>query len=104
MQRAAKQRADELDVSCFVERRDFDALPQDFDKIVALRRQDGAEPREPLLLQLTKAVPLAREPVVEQRSPVDGESLEKVATEQCSQRLKVRRRPAGQRRLRTARK
>ena len=78
----AEQRANEFDVNRFVERRDFDALPQDFDAIIALRRQDGAEPFEKLLPQLTKAVPLAREPVFERRSPVDREALEKVAAEQ----------------------
>ena len=37
----AKQRANEFDVNRFVERRDFDALPQYFDAIIALRRQDA---------------------------------------------------------------
>ena len=36
----AKQRANELDVNHFVERRDFDALPLYFNAIIALWRQD----------------------------------------------------------------
>ena len=81
---APEQRANELDVNHFVERRELDALPQDFDTIIALRRQDGAELLEQLLPQLIKAVALACEPVVEQRRPVDPEPLEKVAAKQCS--------------------
>jgi hypothetical protein len=46
IKRAAKQRANELNVSCFVERRNFDALPQYFNTIIALRRQDEAESLE----------------------------------------------------------
>ena len=91
---AAQQRVNELDVSYFIERRNFDALPQYFDTIIALRRQDDAEFPEQLLLQLSKAMPLACEPVVEQGRPVKGEAFEKVATKQCSQRLKVLGRPA----------
>jgi hypothetical protein len=101
---AAKQGANELNVSCFVERRNFDALAEHFKATIALRWQDGAQSLEQLLPQLIEAMPLATQPVVEQRNPVDGEALEKVATEQCSQRLKVRRQPAGQRRLSIARK
>lgn len=66
----------------FVERRDFDAFSQDFDTIIALRRQDGAKPFEKLLAQLTEAVPLAGEPVFERWSPIDRKALEKVAPEQ----------------------
>ena len=73
----------------FVERRDFDAFSQDIDAIIALRRQDGAEPFEKLLAQLTEAVPLASEPVLERWSPVDREALEKVAPEQGQQRPKL---------------
>ena len=84
IKRAAKQHTNELDVSRFIEGRNFDALTQHFNAIVALRRQDGGKSLEQLLPPLTKAVPLARQPVVEQWSPVDGETFEKVATEQCS--------------------
>jgi hypothetical protein len=103
MKSAAKQRANELNVSCFVERVNFDALPQHFKTIVTIRRQDAAQPLEQLLPQLIEAVTLACEPVVEQGGPVDGEALEKVATEQCSQRLKLPGRSARQGHLRTAR-
>jgi len=46
IKRAAKQRANELNVSRFVERRNFDALPQYFNTIIVLRRQDEAESLE----------------------------------------------------------
>src|SRR5262249_10941954 len=62
---AAEQRANEFEVHRLVERRHVDALAQDVDAIIALRRQDGAEPFEKLLAQLTEAVPLAGEPVFE---------------------------------------
>ena len=104
IKRAKQQRANELDVSRFIEGCNFDALTQHFDAIIALRRQDGGKSLEQQLPPLTKTVPLACQPVVEQWSPVDGEAFEKVATEQCSERLKILRRPAGQRRLRVARK
>jgi hypothetical protein len=42
----AKQSANELDVSWFVERRNFNTFPQYFHTIIALRRQDGAESLE----------------------------------------------------------
>ena len=68
---AAEERANELDMNRFIERRNVDALAQDFDAIIALRRQDGAEPFEKLLPQLSKAMPLAREPVFERGRPFD---------------------------------
>jgi hypothetical protein len=43
IQPAAQQRANELNVNRFVERRDLEALPQYFNAIIAFRRQDGAE-------------------------------------------------------------
>jgi hypothetical protein len=79
---AAEQGANEFEVNRLVERRDVNAFPQDFDAIIALRRQDGTEPLEKLQAQLTEAVPLAGEPVFERRSPVDRKALEKVAPEQ----------------------
>ena len=80
-ERAAKQGANERYVGYLVERSDFDELPQDFESIVG--RQDDAEPLEQLLAQLTEAVPLAGEPVLERRGPVDGQAPEKGAAEQC---------------------
>ena len=68
---AAEERTNKLDMNRFIERRNVDALPQDFDAIITLRRQDGAEPFEKLLSQLSKAVPLPRKPVFERGRPFD---------------------------------
>ncbi|MGV7213056.1 hypothetical protein SO180_07060 [Bradyrhizobium sp. UFLA05-112] len=79
---AAKQRANELDVNRFVERRNFDALTQQCDAVIVLRRQDEDEPFEELLAPLTETVPLACEPILERRGPFDRETFEKVAAKQ----------------------
>src|SRR5262249_13417746 len=93
--RPVHERSNKRDVSRFVERGDFDEFSQHFDTIVW--RHDGAESLKQLLAQLTKAVPLAREPVFERVGPFDGKTLEKVAAKQIQERPEVARRPAGQR-------
>jgi hypothetical protein len=79
MARTVRQRANKRDVRRFIERRDFDELPQYVNTF--FRRQYRAEALKQPLAQLTKAVPLAHEPVFERWRPFDREAFEKVAAE-----------------------
>ena len=99
-----EQLANELQVSRFVEWSNLEDLPQDFDAFTALGRQERAQSLQDLLLQLSEALSLAGDPVVEERRPVEKQAFEKLAAERRSHRSKIVWRSPSQRPRQAGRK